>query len=115
MNEIYAFLLFGLFCAIVFGFGDILNKVIGNGVVTFFVDVISVLVCTLIFFCLYIGYLDGYVRFYCVILILAPMLTYLFTVHKKVSKKACKLKAWYNIIVYRKKSKKGDKVESKSR
>lgn len=115
MSEFAAFALFGLFCGFVFGTGDTLHKLIFNDVVTYIVDVLSVLICTLVFFCLYVSYLDGYVRFYCVAVILLTMFAYLFTIHKKVSKKACKLKSRYNIMLYRRKNKKGGKVESKSR
>ena len=115
MSEITAFMLFGVFCGFVFGIGDDLSKIICNDIISFIYDALSVILCTLVFFCLYVGYSNGYVRYYCFVLIMLTMILYLLTVHKKVLKKTCKVKAYYNIMKKKKSIKKGDKSESKGR
>lgn len=139
MNEILAFLLFGLVCGFLFGFVGVFQNAFCSYVFTFITDVVAVLVCTLAFFCLFVGYSNGYVRYYYLLLSLLGLIIYraaasfLFSkaekritllvrkLHirifsfKKVVKKACKSSALYNIIKKNNKRSRGVDREGKSR
>lgn len=139
MNEVLAFLLFGLACGFLFGFLGIFQNAFCSYVFTFISDVMAVLVCTLAFFCLFVGYSNGYVRYYYLLLSLLGLIVYkaaassLFSkaekkiallirkLHirifsfKKVVKNACKSSALYNIIKKNNKRSRGVDREGKSR
>lgn len=139
MNEVLAFLLFGLACGFLFGFLGVFQNAFCSYVFTFITDVMAVLVCTLAFFCLFVGYSNGYVRYYYLLLSLLGLIVYkaaassLFSkaekkitllirkLHirifsfKKVVKNACKSSALYNIINVKNKGSRGVDREGKSR
>ena len=139
MNEVLAFLLFGLVCGFLFGFVGVFQNAFCSYVFTFITDVVAVLVCTLAFFCLFVGYSNGYVRYYYLLLSLLGLIIYraaasfLFSkaekritllvrklhIHifsfKKVVKNACKSSALYNIIKKNNKRSRGVDREGKSR
>lgn len=139
MNEVLAFLLFGLVCGFLFGFVGVFQNAFCSYVFTFITDVVAVLVCTLAFFCLFVGYSNGYVRYYYLLLSLLGLIIYraaasfLFSkaekritllvrkLHirifsfKKVVKNACKNSALYNIIKKNNKRSRGVDREGKSR
>lgn len=139
MNEILAFLLFGLVCGFLFGFVGVFQNAFCSYVFTFITDVVAVLVCTLAFFCLFVGYSNDYVRYYYLLLSLLGLIIYraaasfLFSkaekritllvrkLHirifsfKKVVKNACKSCALYNIIKKNNKRSRGVDREGKSR
>ena len=139
MNEILAFLLFGLVCGFLFGFVGVFQNAFCSYVFTFITDVVAVLVCTLAFFCIFVGYSNGYVRYYYLLLSLLGLIIYraaasfLFSkaekritllvrkLHirifyfKKVVKNACKSSALYNIIKKNNKRSRGVDREGKSR
>lgn len=139
MNEVLAFLLFGLACGFLFGFLGIFQNAFCSYVFTFITDVMAVLTCTLVFFCLFVGYSNGYVRYYYLLLSLLGLIVYkvaassLFSkaekkitflirkLHirifsfKKVVKNACKSSALYNIIKVKNKGSRGVDREGKSR
>ena len=139
MNEVLAFLLFGLVCGFLFGFLGIFQNAFCSYVFTFITDVVALLVCTLAFFCLFVGYSNGYVRYYYLLLSLLGLIIYraaasfLFSkaekritllvrkLHirifslKKVVKNACKSSALYNIIKKNNKRSRGVDREGKSR
>lgn len=139
MNEVLAFLLFGLVCGFLFGFVGVFQNAFCSYVFTFITDVMAVLLCTLAFFCLFVGYSNGYVRYYYLLLSLLGLIIYraaasfLFSkaekritllvrkLHirifsfKKVVKNACKSSAIYNIIKRNNKRSRGVDREGKSR
>ena len=139
MNEILAFLLFGLVGGVLFGCVGGVQQALCAYVFTFITDVVTVLVCTLAFFCLFVGYSNGYVRCYYLLLSLLGLIIYraaasfLFSkaekritllvrkLHirifsfKKVVKNACKSSALYNIIKKNNKRSRGVAREGKSR
>lgn len=139
MNEVLAFLLFGLVCGFLFGFLGIFQNAFCSYVFTFITDVMAVLACTLAFFCLFVGYSNGYVRYYYLLFSLLGLIVYkaaassLFSkaekkitllirkLHirifsfKKVLKNACKSSALYNIIKVKNKGSRGVDREVKSR
>lgn len=139
MNEVLAFLLFGLACGFLFGLLGIFQNAFCSYVFTFITDVMSVLVCTLAFFCLFVGYSNGYARYYYLLFSLLGLIVYkaaassLFSkaekkitllirkLHirifsfKKVVKNACKSSALYNIINVKNKGSRGVDREGKSR
>lgn len=139
MNEVLAFLLFGLVCGFLFGFVGVFQNAFCSYVFTFITDVVAVLVCTLAFFCLFVGYSNGYVRYYYLLLSLLGLIIYraaasfLFSkaekritllvrkLHirifsfEKVVKNACKSSALYNIIKKNNKRSRGVDREGKSR
>ena len=139
MNEVLAFLLFGLACGFLFGFLGIFQNAFCSYVFTFITDVMAVPICTLAFFCLFVGYSNGYVRYYYLLLSLLGLIVYkaaassLFSkaekkitllirkLHirifsfKKVVKNACKSSALYNIIKKNNKRSRGVDREGKSR
>lgn len=139
MNEVLAFLLFGLACGFLFGFLGVFQNAFCSYVFTFITDVMAVLVCTLVFFCLFVGYSNGYVRYYYLLFSLLGLIVYkaaasfmfskaekkiTFLIRKlhirifsfkKVVKNACKSSALYNIIKVKNKRSRGVDREGKSR
>lgn len=139
MNEVLAFLLHGVACGLLFGFVGVFQNSFCSDAFTFVTDTLGVLACTLAFFCLFVGYSNGYVRYYYILLSLIGLLFYralssflfksaeakitaaLRKIHfrflsfKKVIKNACIGGIKYNIIKAKNKRSRGVNRENKSR
>lgn len=139
MNEIFAFVLYGSACGFLFGVVGVLQNAFLSYAFTFISDVLSTLLCTLVFFCLFVGYSNGYVRYYYILfsllgsalyklvssllfskirtrlIILLRKLHFHFVSYKKVIKNACITSVHYNIMKMKNKSLRGVRREGKSR
>lgn len=139
MNEIFAFVLYGSACGLLFGVVGVLQNAFLSYAFTFISDMLSALLCTLAFFCLFVGYSNGYVRYYYILfsllgaalyklissllfskirtrlIILLRKLHFPLVSYKKVIKNACITSVHYNIMKMKNKSLRGVRREGKSR
>ncbi len=139
MQGIVAFFLCGVACGFYLRLAGIFSTASLSNLFTFINDVLCVLACTLAFFCLYVGYSDGYVRYYFLLsfalgvglymlvssLLFSKVETKIVAVlrkfnirilsYKKEIKNACNTYVGYNIIKVKNKMLRGVSREGKSR